>query len=333
LTNNADVLLTNLVSLSPKIFGNVAENSGGGIFIAGSNSIAELYDVSIGGEGIGNVCKARTGRTGGGGLSIYESARVDAINCIFQDNYSSNFGGGIYLGTNTILNMSCNNQSSKKSYVYNNFARNAGGGIYTMLADELIIENTFIVSNKAQIGGAGGLYIGKTANKLVNLVVAQNDGAYSLGDGIFFYDCPKSEVLECTIADNDKNGVLNNLAGTVYMTNCIVYGHIVEQLKANSPISAVYSDIENGYSGAGNIDADPLFVDSSAPNFNYTIVVGSPCEDTGIDLPSVTNDIYGVSRPQNGGWDIGAAEAVPEPFLFINCYLLFIIYYRRKFKL
>ncbi len=320
LTNNVNMVLTNSVSLAPRVFGNTAYNSGGGIFIIGSDSAAKLYNVSIGAENIGNICHTISGTyNGGGGIAVHESARVDAVNCIFQDNYSSNSGGAIYLGTNTIFNMICDHQS-KNSYIYNNTAKNAGGGIYAMLADEILLKSIFVVSNKTQVGGAGGLYIGKTANKLINLVVAQNDCGYVSGaDGIFFYDCPKSEMLQCTIADNDRYGVMNNLAGTVYMTNCIVYGHSVDQLKANSPINAVYSDIQNSYPGVGNIDAAPLFADPSA--FKYDIVLGSPCENAGTDLLSVTNDIAGTFRPQDVAWDMGAYEVIPEP----GFYLLFII--------
>ena len=330
LTNNCKLSITNSGNFSPTIFANSAEESGGGIFIAGSNSIAKLYRAIIGGENKGNLCKGHSSSTkGGGGIAVRESARVDSINSVFQDNSSSNFGGAIFLGTNTTLNMSCNNKTKHNSYFFNNLAENGGGGIFALLAKSLFLENSFIVSNKSHKGAGGGIYINQTSNKFVNLVIAQNDGGFSSGaDGIFFFKCPKSEMLQCTIADNDRIGIMNNSAGTVNMANCIVYGHSVSQLWPNAEINAIFSDVQNGYPGVGNIDANPLFADIAT--YNYRIVFGSPCEDTGMNLPSVTNDLDGTFRPQGSGYDMGAFEVIPEPFLFINFYLLFIIYYRRR---
>jgi len=323
ITNQSQLVMTNISFFAPRVFANLAETGGGGgIFITGSNSYADLYDVSVGGEGIGNKSYAKYGssKSGGGGILIDNSAVVDAINCSIEGNFSSNSGGGIYLGTNSVLNMTCDNKSSNKSMIYNNTCRNAGGGIYAKLANNVMIENTFVISNKTISAGAGGMYFGQSSNKLVNLVVVQNDCGFSSGaDGIFFFMCPKSEMLECTVADNDRVGIMNNFAGSVYITNCIVYGHSLSQFWDNAEINVAYSDIQNGFPGTGNISSDPLFIDVA--NFNYMISIGSPCEDAGTDLTSVTNDIIGVLRPYGSGWDMGAFEAVPES----GFYLLFII--------
>ncbi len=332
LTNNCSLSTTNSGYFSPRVFANSAEGSGGGIFIAGSNSVANLYRAVIGGENIGNVCNDNYGSAnGGGGIAIRESATVNAINCVFEDNSSLNSGGGIYLGTNGTLNMSCNNETQHKSYLYNNSAKNAGGGIFAKSANELTIENTTVVSNKTQNGAGGGVYINQTSNKLVNLVIAQNDGGFPSGaDGIFFYKCPKSEMLQCTIADNDRIGVMNNSGGPVNMANCIAYGHSVSQIWPNAEINTIFSDVQNGYPGVGNIDANPLFTDIT--NFNYRIVVGSPCEDFGMNLPSVTNDLDGTFRPQGSGWDMGAFEVIPEPgiFLILNFGFLILFIIKRR---
>jgi hypothetical protein len=44
-------------------------------------------------------------------------------------------------------------------------------------------------------------------------------------------------------------------------------------------VTATYSDIEGGWTGTGNIDSDPLFVDPG--NNNYYLLYTSPCIDTG----------------------------------------------------
>jgi hypothetical protein len=53
------------------------------------------------------------------------------------------------------------------------------------------------------------------------------------------------------------------------------------------PSSVTYSDITGGFPGAGNIDADPLFVDPEGPDGDpytwqdndYRLATGSPCID------------------------------------------------------
>ncbi|MGD0076190.1 MAG: right-handed parallel beta-helix repeat-containing protein [Candidatus Binataceae bacterium] len=67
-----------------------------------------------------------------------------------------------------------------------------------------------------------------------------------------------------------------------------------------------------GYKGAPPfIDNDPRFVDSGTlPALNdadYHLQSESPDLDNGVNLPSVTNDYYGVTRPCNTGNSIGAA--------------------------
>lgn len=63
---------------------------------------------------------------------------------------------------------------------------------------------------------------------------------------------------------------------------------------------------------------DPLFTD--APNANFRIATNSPAKDAGVIYSDVyatfqslygidiRKDFYGVTRPQNGVWDIGATE-------------------------
>ncbi len=76
----------------------------------------------------------------------------------------------------------------------------------------------------------------------------------------FFSGYPTLE--NCTVADNLGVGVNAILA---QITNSVLYfndqGAEGVNLKVESPQSAVtYSDVQGGWEGAGNIDADPLFV-------------------------------------------------------------------------
>ncbi len=87
-----------------------------------------------------------------------------------------------------------------------------------------------------------------------------------------------------------------NHLGSPTVTNCILFGN-------NSPDelfgtgTVAYSNIQGGWPGTGNIDADPLFVDPA--NGDYHLSAGSPCID-GADntaVPAgVTTDLDGNPR-------------------------------------
>jgi len=71
--------------------------------------------------------------------------------------------------------------------------------------------------------------------------------------------------------------------------------------------TVTYSDIEGGWSGEGNIDADPLFVGVG----DYHLLPESPCIDTATDA-GVASDIDGDYRPLGASFDIGSDEYLVE---------------------
>ena len=91
--------------------------------------------------------------------------------------------------------------------------------------------------------------------------------------------------------------------------NCIVWGHLGEQVSTNA--TAVFCDIQGGFSGPFNITNDPLFVNPAGLDFQ--VLGGSATIDSGMTLISVTNDCIGEARPYDGAWDMGAYEFIPEP--------------------
>jgi len=79
--------------------------------------------------------------------------------------------------------------------------------------------------------------------------------------------------------------------------------------------TVTYSDIEGGWTGTGNINADPLFVGSG----DYHLTAGSPCIDAATSDNAPTTDMEGNPRyddpsvPNTGGgtypyYDMGAFE-------------------------
>ena len=76
----------------------------------------------------------------------------------------------------------------------------------------------------------------------------------------------------------------------------------------SSEVDITYSDIQGGWEGEGNIDADPLFVDPD--NGNYYLQAGSPCLSSAKPdcegAPETDKD--GEPRPLGSGCDMGSYE-------------------------
>jgi hypothetical protein len=69
-------------------------------------------------------------------------------------------------------------------------------------------------------------------------------------------------------------------------------------------VTVTYSDIEGGWTGTGNIDADPMFADAASGD--YHLGVGSPCIDAGTPAGAPAADVEGT--PRDAAPDMGAYE-------------------------
>ncbi len=87
------------------------------------------------------------------------------------------------------------------------------------------------------------------------------------------------------VYNSSSNGGGAWITGAAQIINCIIWGNVPQQITGGVPL-IYYSDIQGGYPGAGNIDADPLFV--TGPEGDYylsQLAAGqaqqSPCVDAG----------------------------------------------------
>jgi len=134
------------------------------------------------------------------------------------------------------------------------------------------------------------------------------------------YNRESSPTLStCTLSGNSANtdgGGVYNVDSSPTVTNCIFWngGDEIRNDGASTPL-ITYCDIEGGYSGMGNIDADPLFVGIG----DYHLQPGSPCIDAGENAaPSLpATDFEGEPRIWDGGgdWDDVVDMGVDEHFL------------------
>jgi hypothetical protein len=115
---------------------------------------------------------------------------------------------------------------------------------------------------------------------ITNCVVAGNrkTGVDRYGDGA-------SVMTNCTVVGNGLSGIE---CSDTTVTNCIVWGNSFAQIVAQGPATKVtHSDVQGGYTGDGNIDAEPGFVhvgywsDAVWVEGDYGLLPGSACIDAG----------------------------------------------------
>ena len=154
----------------------------------------------------------------------------------------------------------------------------ADGAVYFECAGaELSMNNCVLTGNTAQNGGA--LHISNSAAAtLAYCLIADNSAAFNGGGVYLSSPGATTSLMNCTISNNTATtggGVYASSSDAVLL-NCILWNDSPDEIAASaSTISVTYSDVLGGYTGTGNINNDPLFVD--AANGNYRLQSASPC--------------------------------------------------------
>jgi hypothetical protein len=223
--------------------------------------------------------------SGGGMYNVLGSPTI--INCTFTLNWAASKGGGIYnSGGNPTLIRCTFFENSADWYgggMYNldsipiltsctfsgNFARQgysaAGGGIYNRESSP-ILTNCKFIGNWSFING-GGVCNQESNPTLTNCIFVRNS-AQNDGGGIYNWQSSLS-ATNCTFTQNlAQNGSILSyesskrwpLPNSLKLINCILWDGGNEIWNNDAlPIDITYSDIQGGWPGIGNIDADPLF--------------------------------------------------------------------------
>ena len=246
----------------------------------------------------------------GGGIYCDESSPT-IVNCVISYNTTDGCGGGIYCeeSSPTIANcvirensascgggIRCYDNSSPtitNCLISDNTTGGGSGGISCYSYSSPMITNCKISGNNE-----GGIYcITSSSPTLTNCTISEN-----MGNGFYCRDSSPI-VTNCTISENTNDGVYS-WDSSMTFTNCILWENSGQEIDDEGGHPTVtYSDVQDGWSGEGNIDTDPLFVGSG----DYHLTAGSPCIDAGTDA-GVYTDMDGDERPHGCGFDMGSDE-------------------------
>jgi len=212
----------------------------------------------------------------GGGLYNLGSSPI-VTNCFFTAN-QANFGGGNYNTSGSSPNLS--NCTFKNNQAVN------GGALFNFNSSAATLTNCLIVNNSSTIGG--GTFNYESDATFINCSFSLNS-ASDFGDAIINSNCSPT-IINSILWDN---------------------GEEISNFNSSNPV-VTYSVVQGGYAGSGNLNLDPLFIDSA--NGDFRLQPCSPAINAGTNTGAPATDLDGNARPYNPYFfgtaivDIGAYE-------------------------
>ncbi len=243
-----------------------------------------------------NGCTITCARANGSGDHWYgggmynDSSSPTVTNCTFRSNTAYASGGGMYnfFSRPTVTNC----------IFSGNFADAYGGGIFNAMFSCTITTNCTFSGNSADLGG--GISNAFDSSPTVFNCTFSENCAVLAGCGMYSgYDCSPT------------------------MKNCILWDDTPDEIVDHDSSSVVtYSDVQGGWPGYGNINADPKFQDSDGDDDiigteddNLRLSPDSPCIDEGVNtVVTEPDDLDGRDRIVDGDCndteivDMGAYE-------------------------
>ncbi len=225
-----------------------------------------------------------------------------------SDAASTAFGGGIYLLTSTAIIDHCE--------VSHNVA-GTGGGLYANVS-KLTVTGTRFDSNQAVYSqsGGGGAFVQNTTGQFTSSVFTGNAATLAYGGGLY-NETASPSVVNCTFWGNtaalDALDVFDNVGAKPRIVNSILWSQgsarVLYDYVGSGPADVSYSDVRGGWTGAGNLDVDPAFMD--APSGDLHLSKASPCIDAADGDAAPSTDADDQPRSDDPGTPNTGTGAVP----------------------
>ncbi|MBN1408739.1 MAG: choice-of-anchor D domain-containing protein [Calditrichaceae bacterium] len=204
---------------------------------------------------------------------------INSDNVIITRTSSRNHAGsGLYVNNQTVNVTKCT------------FNHNSSYGI-NLISN----ANVTLYAVKVSYNGSYGINAPTGSVAAYNCIIDHNNG-YGL------YKNTGSYTLENVVVANNTSHGLVSLGGTINILNSIFYYNEEEPsiFASGGTVLTTYSNIERGFTGAGNINVSNAFIDQ-----NYNLRDTSSCIDGGNPYPQYYDKYY---PPSKGGEynDMGA---------------------------
>lgn len=251
--------------------------------------------------------------------------------CEFNNNTSTNTGGAFYANNSNLTLLRCEFNSNSTNVrggagicyaqaasishcrFTNNTSNLTGGALQfesgvIALVEFCEFDDNFSGDNDTT-GRGGAVHVGLAGINQVTVrhCLFTNNSCSRYGGAVFSQDAVT--VQHCTFFGNSAFGPNNGFgAGAIggssqnVLVNNIAWNNGAQSV--DESIFASYNCVEggiDGFSGAGNISLEPMFID--AANGNFRLADGSPCIDAGNATAIPTTlavDFDGATRAVNG---------------------------------
>ncbi|HPQ42203.1 MAG TPA: right-handed parallel beta-helix repeat-containing protein, partial [bacterium] len=239
----------------------IGNNYGGAFFI--TDDSAAIRNCII------TDCRAQLGSA----VYAYECNDLLITHCWIENNTSEFSGACVFQGSgqHTVIMDTCSIQNNETM-------------AFSIITTSASLQMTnSVIRNNASMSG-GSVLSSSTSLQMTNCLVVNNPSGLSVSG--------TADITGCTIAFNPaaSTGIAGILldTGTANLRNAIVWANTQTDELATSDGTFIvdFSDIDGGYPGAGNLDADPEFAAAAGHDFylSHTAagqVSDSPCVNAG----------------------------------------------------
>ncbi len=291
-----------------------ASRYGGAVYLSGGNAQLDLCGFDL--------CAAKS--SGGGGIAYGGAICAASVNpltiahCTASNSYASGGdirGGVLYCSgtTGSVSDCSLDSIGVAPNYAetirLDGSARMALSNIYLLnnSGQGIYVSSSFLTAWNVEIANSRtqGVYVTGAGSyvALTNCLVA-----HSWSDGILLAGGTVA-VVNCTIVTNTGWGITN--AGALTVKNSIAWANASGGIRTNATTTISYTDSQEALAGAGNMNANPLFVDIVNSNYHVMSLAGSwrgggwtndaqmsPCIDAG---EPASGSAYALEPKPNGG--------------------------------
>jgi hypothetical protein len=238
---------------------------------------------------------------GGGAMGNFFGSNPLVEGCTFTANSAAFTAGAVFHTTASPTYRNC--------AFDNNTAISFGGAMFIDLNSNPTIENCVLSNNSAPGAGShgGALFMDRTSNPAMENCIFFGNSA-ERGGVMYLDNSSAPQMVNCTLAANaasDIGGALFVESGSPTAVNCIFWDNTGGEIVGGTP-TVTFSDVQGGFAGAGNLDADPLFVNAAGGDLRLSS--GSPCIEVGNNAaPNLPpTDLDGADRVVDGNLDATA---------------------------